>query len=143
MNVPSIVNPKTPTAPGWKRLASPCPILDQQGYPYAIWFHAESGLGCISAVEVAEDLHDVADDKLPHYHLSISAAGERCTSADALWVLAQFDLSDALEDNHVPSGKVRNFWRPVADHLSGRECPCVETEPAISEDRGDYVWRPA
>jgi hypothetical protein len=43
--------------------------------------------------------------------------------------------------NHVPSGRVRNFWRPVADHLSGYECPCVADEPAIREDKGDYVWR--
>jgi hypothetical protein len=31
----------------------------------------------------------------------------------------------------------------VADHLSGYECPCQETEPAIREDKGDFVWRAA
>lgn len=65
----------------------------------------------------------------------------RCTSADALWVLAEFDLLDAKEDNHVPGGKVRNWWRPVADHLSGYECPCTDEEPAVRENKGDYVWR--
>ena len=33
-----------------------------------------------------------------------------------------FGVEGALEDNHVPGGLVRNFWRPVADHLEGREC---------------------
>ena len=45
------------------------------------------------------------------------------------------------EDNHVPGGFVRNFWRPVADRFSGYECACVATEPAIVEDKGDFVWR--
>lgn len=103
------------------------------------WTHDESGLFVITAVEVA---HDPGKPFLgPEYHISISRAGQRCDAAEALWVLAQFDLTEAREDNHVPGGIVRNFWRPVADHLAGYECPCVRDEPAMRENRGDYVWR--
>jgi len=110
------------------------------GYPVEAWEHVQNGLFVLSAVEVATQPGKV--DLGPEYHISISAMGNRrCSSADALWVLAQFDLIDALEDNHVPGGFVRNFWRPVADRFSGYECACVATEPAIVEDKGDFVWR--
>lgn len=139
--VVSIVQPKQPASAGWRRATWwQCPPdLIVLGYPIEAWEHAQSGLFALSAVEVATepDGHSVG----PEYHLSVSINGQRCTSADALFVLAAFGLADAKEDNHVPNGKVRNFWRPVADHLSGYECPCVEHEPAMVEDKGDYVWR--
>jgi hypothetical protein len=96
----------------------------------------------IAAVEYIND--GKADG--PEYHLSISRqhrtlGTQRCSSTEARWVMVQFALDGAKEDNHVPGGKVRNFWRPVADPLVGRECSCVETENAIAEDKGDYVWR--
>jgi hypothetical protein len=109
------------------------------GYPVEAWEHT-SGLFVLSAVEVAVD--KPGETPLgPEYHLSISMNGGRCSSADALFVLAAFGLSDAKEDNHVPNGHVRNFWRYVADNLSGYECACVDNEPAIKEDKGDFVWR--
>lgn len=67
----------------------------------------------------------------------------RCTSLQAKEILRQFGLDGAEEDNHVPHGIVRNFWRPVADRLVGLECACKAEEPAIVEDQGDYVWRPS
>jgi hypothetical protein len=96
----------------------------------------------MSAVEFIDD-GKVAG---PEYHLSISRqhptlGTRRCSSVEARWVLKQFRLEEATEDNHVPGGLVRNFWRPVADPMVGRECPCVEVENAIREDKGDYVWR--
>ena len=139
----SIVKPKRPVVRGWRRARGwNCPEeLAVLGYPVEAWEHPSSGLFALSAVEVA---HDPGAPSLgPEYHLSVSYSGERCTSADAAWALACFNLQDAKEDNHVPFGKVRNFWRPVADNLSGYECPCVDDEPAIRENRGDYVWRPA
>lgn len=137
----SAVAPKHPNGAGW-RLVPGCSLLDAEGYPYACFAHDESGMCVISAVEVAAEV--VGKPAIgPAYHLSVSRYGERCSSADALWVLGQFDLSDAKEDNHVPSGKVRNFWRYVADNLSGLSCPCEATEPTIREDKGDFVWRPA
>lgn len=141
--IQSVINPKQPHPDsawvyqhGWKAPKQ----LSDLGYPVTAWFHAQTGLFVLSAVEVAHD--PGTPDLGPEYHLSISAAGnKRCSHADALWVLAQFDLLDALEDNHVPGGFLRNFWRPVADHLSGYECACVATEPAMVEDKGDFVWR--
>ncbi|WP_066338455.1 hypothetical protein [Azohydromonas lata] len=137
----SIIQPRQPTASGW-RLATwwTCPReLAEIGYPVQAWEHTASGLFVLSAVEVAHD--PGAPDLGPEYHLSISLRGHRCSTADALFALAAFELLDATEDNHVPGGKVRNFWRAVADHLSGHVCPCQDEEPAMREDRGDYVWR--
>lgn len=84
----------------------------------------------------------------PEYHLSIShpvspGVTRRCDRNAARWVLRQFGLEGAKEDNHVPGGQVRNWWRPVADPMVGRECLCVEDEPAIVEDKGDFTWRAA
>lgn len=140
MNI-SIIKPKAPCAKGWAIATwwKAPPQLLALGYPVEAWEHRANGLFVLSALEVAKEEGMPALG--PEYHLSISAMGERCSTADAVWVLGQFDLIDAKEDNHVPNGKVRNFWRPVADHLSGYECPCVDAEPAISEDKGDYVWR--
>lgn len=138
--IESIVKPKRPAGPGWKRVHNPNDaLLDSMGYPHETWVHAGNCMFAISAVEVATDPGRPVLG--PEYHLSISRQGERCTTADALWVLAQFDLLDAKEDNHVPSGRVRNYWRPVADHLSGYECPCTDEKPAVREDKGDFVWR--
>lgn len=137
----SIIKPKKPSRGRTWALALDwiCPPeLKALGYPIAPFRHIESGLFVLSAVEVAIE---GGKNTGPHYHLSISLSGRRCTSADALFVLQSFCLEDALEDNHVPSGRVRNFWRPVTDAQSGMECPCVKTEPAIKEDKGDYVWR--
>lgn len=94
----------------------------------------------LSAVEVAVERDGSSNG--PEFHLSVSMGpGRRIDSKGAKWVKRQFGLEDATEDNHVQSGFVRNFWRPVADHLSGIECPCTETEPKMVEDKGDFVWR--
>jgi len=141
----NLINPKHPGGPGWVRLPPP-PQWATMGYPGETWMHQHYNLCVITAVEVAKDADQV--DRGPEYHISISLQRhvgqvERCTSADALWVLGQFDLVDAEEDNHVPSGRVRNVWRPVADRLVGLECACKDDEPAMREDKGDYVWRGA
>lgn len=141
----SIIQPKAPipSASGWvdaKRMMVNAPQLDALGFPWTAWHHGETGLLVISAVE-KPDPEPGEFDAGPEYHLSISAMGSRCSSADAMWALGQFGLADAKEDNHVPSGRVRNFWRPVADRFSGFECPCQDSEPAIREDKGDFIWR--
>jgi hypothetical protein len=113
------------------------------GFPARSFLHKD-GLFAISAVEVASDKDGI--DRGFEYHISISrqlsAGPVRCSSNDARWVLDQFGLEGAEEDNHVPYGKVRNFWRAVATPLIGIECVCKEEEPAIREDKGDFVWRP-
>lgn len=138
-----IIKPKRPVGPGWRQCPPP-PAWVTLGYAGERWEHAENRLHVISAVEVADDGDGI--EKGPEYHISVStwnAAGatQRCSSADALWMLAAFDLLDGKEDNHVPGGLVRNFWRPVADQLIGLECKCQDIEPAIVEDKGDYIWR--
>ena len=136
METESIIKPKSPAGPGWRKIDAPAPELEKMGYPYEIWAHDDNGLGVISAVEVASD-----EDLGPECHISVSAFGNRCSGSDALWVLQQFDMVDSDEDNHVPGGNVRNFWQPVNRDLVGHVCPCKETESAIKEDKGDYVWR--
>lgn len=136
----SLINPKRPKHTGWTRLHTPLPELERRGYPYEVWAHYGNELGVITAIEVAAEAEGTPPLG-PAYHISVSAFGQRCSSADATWVLAQFDCTDALEDNHVPGGQVRNFWRYVADGLSGRVCQCVDVEAEIREDKGDYVWR--
>jgi len=110
------------------------------GFDAIAFRHMDSDLCVISAVEVAKD-EPGAEHIGPEYHVSISKRAQRCSSQEAKWVLKQFNMEDAEEDNHVPNGKVRNFWRPVSDRLSGYQCPCKDSEPAITEDKGDYVWR--
>ena len=107
----SVIKPKRPIVQGW-RTANwwHCPPeLADLGYPVDAWEHPSSGLFCLSAVEVAHDPGQL--DIGPEYHLSVSLNGQRCSSGDALYALHSFGLQDAKEDNHVPSGKVRNFWR--------------------------------
>jgi hypothetical protein len=137
----SIIKPKRPAWPAWRPAAwwTCPPELAALGYPVEAWEHPETGMFALSAVEVAREPGE--PDLGPEYHLSVSRGGERCSAADARWVLGQFGLVDAKEDNHVPGGRVRNFWRPVADGLSGYECPCIDDEPAMREDKGDFVWR--
>lgn len=136
----AIVRPLRPAAQrGWIRLPDP-PAWVTLGYDAERWLHLSSNLSVITAVEVAKDGDGI--DRGPEYHISISLGGRaRCSSMQARHVLRDFGCEGAEEDNHVPHGIVRNFWRPVADRLVGIECACKADEPAIVEDRGDYVWR--
>ena len=139
--VRSIISVPRPRLAGWREV--PTDGIPTKG-PKRAFFHDASSLAVISAVEFIDD--GKVDG--PEYHLSISRqhrtlGTRRCSSTEARWVLVQFGVEGAVEDNHVPGGLVRNFWRPVADHLVGRECLCVADENAISEDQGDFVWRAA
>lgn len=134
-----IIAPLSPKAgTGWV-LMPPVPAWVTLGFAGEAYRHRSAGLSVISAVEVAKDADGI--DRGPEYHISVSRHGERCSSADARKVLADFGMDGGEEDNHVPGGKVRNFWRPVADRFVGLECACKDQEPAIVEDKGDYVWR--
>lgn len=144
-----IIQPKRPIVAGWTKMPPP-PAWVTLGYAGEAWYHEGTALGVISAVEVAKDADGI--DRGPEYHISISkrvrngtpsGATARCTSQEAAEVLRQFGLDGAEEDNHVPNGMVRNFWRPVADRFVGLECACKDQEPAIRQDKGDYVWRGA
>jgi hypothetical protein len=138
---PCIVKVLTPKGEGWREI--PMDKRYSLGFPSRAFIH-KSNLAVISAVEVASE---PGMDKGFEYHISISkqfsnGTAKRCDSNEAKWVLNQFGLDGAEEDNHVPHGIVRNFWRPVADRLVGIECPCKEEEPEVREDKGDFVWRP-
>lgn len=130
-----------PKGSGWREI----PVRSGAfGYPARCFFYDAQSLAAISAVEVADD---GKIDKGPEYHISISKQSVlgpyRCDTNEAEWVLRQFGLDGAEEDNHVPDGVVRNFWRPVANKLIGLECDCKAEEPAIRENKGDFIWRPA
>jgi len=129
---PSVIKPLYPKGAGWMEISTESmPIM----YPTRAFRHKD--LCVISAVEVP-------DRKIGfEYHISITKQGiARCDSNAAKWVLKQFGLEGWEEDNHVPYGIARHFWRPVAENLVGMECKCKESEPVIIEDKGDYIWRP-
>ena len=139
--VQSIVAALRPRVLGWSEVST-SRLPAAAVAPCRAFVHDESGLGVLSAVEFIDDGR--VDG--PEYHLSISRqhrtlGTRRCSSTEARWVLVQFGMDGAREDNHVPNGRVRNFWRPVADPMVGRECLCVARENAIVEDKGDFIWR--
>lgn len=119
----------------------------KDGFPAERWFHYATDIQVLTAVEAVREKHG---ERRPEYHLSASQSRwsrgrfsiERLDTNAAKWVLAEFGLLDAEEDNHVPHGRVRNFWRPVASPLVGQECPCKAEEVAITENKGDFIWRP-
>lgn len=112
------------------------------------WIHKQELFSVLSAVEVVAE--GPGKEPRPEYHVSIARLrlhhlGKpevlRVDSATALEVLRMFECEGFLEDNHVPGGLVRNFWRPVAGNYVGQVCQCQETEPTMREDKGDYIWR--
>lgn len=131
-----VISPRRPTNDNWAQQPMTPFLATHLAAGAELWVHPE-GFAVISAVEAPD-----ADTIGPEYHLSISKNGGRCDSLEALQILLEFDADGALEDNHV-GGITRNFWRPVADNMVGYVCPCQRTEVAITENKGDYVWRPA
>ena len=128
----SAVQPKTTRKDGWINCGQADPYMTL-GYPGFVFENPQLNLFVITAVEVMESGAT--------YHLSMSRDGHRCSRAEAKYILKCFGMQDAEEDNHVPSGVARNFFLPVNENLIGHECPCKVTEPAIVEDKGEYVWR--
>ena len=135
----SIIQTLKPRNAAWREMPPP-------NLPEAIairkWYHPELLFQAISAVEYIEE----GEKAGPEYHLSFSKFNsnggvKRVTTNEANWLLDQFGLEGAFEDNHVPGGVVRNFWRTVREDLVGLECACTDTENTIKEDKGDYVWR--
>lgn len=145
MSLQSVIQPLRPTGHGWQDCGD---ATFAPGYPCQRWYHQSTQLQVLSAVEVATDKDGI--DRGPEYHISICKVDfekrtpkpQRCQFLDAIWVLKQFKLEGAEEDNHVPNGVVRNFWRTVAEPMIGLQCECKADEPVIREDKGDYVWRP-
>ncbi|MCK9468249.1 MAG: hypothetical protein M0Q49_02425 [Porticoccaceae bacterium] len=134
----SIIRPKRPAGIGWVRRRVVLPTE----FDTEAWHFAGRQLYVISAVEVADGLLAAAGDPIPQYHLSVSKSTPlgpaRCSLEEAHWVLDQFGVPEALEDNHGPL--IRSFWRPVADQYAGVDCSCKDNEAAIVD--GDFEWRP-
>ena len=141
----SIIKPKRPLFEGWVRQPDP-PQWVSLGFECEAWFLPSAGFTVFSAVAVAKDNDGI--ERGPEYHLSMSRVARegpprRVSLQDAKQILKHFGVDGAEEDNHVPGGVVRNFWRPVAENMIGLECACKDDEPTIREDKGDYVWRGA
>lgn len=139
--ITSLISLPVPRGPGWIEVANARALM-RVAHPLRAWNYSAENIFAIIAVEFIDD--GKVDG--PEFHLSIShpispGVVGRVNRNDSRWVLRQFGMEGSKEDNHVPDGKARNFWLPVAKSMIGRECPCVETENAIVEDRGDYVWR--
>ncbi len=145
-----IILPLVPMGAHWIRVDVP-PPLRRLGYPAEAWLGPLSGDRYVQVFSCVEVARDPGQPELgPEYHISMSCrrtdpaddrGPERVDANDARAVLAQFGLDGWTEDNHVPGGKVRNFWRPVAEPLVGWVCHCVDEEPAMHENGGDFVWR--
>lgn len=140
--IQSIIKPKAPKGEGWIYYGAG-PDLTGGGFEVQRWYYPDQGFFVLSAVEVAHDPNDI--EKGPEYHVSLSnrkyGHPVRVDRNGARFVLKAFGMEDADEDNHVPGGVVRNYWRPVAEKLVGHVCPCKDEEPAMVEDKGDFVWR--
>lgn len=140
--IESIIKPKAPKGTGWRDLGRK-PDLTGGGFEVQAWYYPDQGFFVLSAVEVARDADDI--EKGPEYHISISdrssGTPKRIDRNGARFVIKAFGMEDANEDNHVPFGVVRNYWMPVNESLVGHVCPCQDKEPAMVEDKGDFVWR--
>lgn len=138
----SIIKPLRPDGSGWHGPVG-LPTRVTLGFEGYAWTHPKLGVSVISAVEVAKDKDGI--ERGPEYHVSIAAMGPvgpgRCPSDVATLVLRAFGALDGWEeDNHVPNGVARNYWRPVAETMIGMDCACKATEHVVIE--GDYEHRP-
>lgn len=148
MNTPLIVHPFRPLSErGWEEWQVVTSHWEKQPYAIARWYNRANEVSVISSIEMVEESY--GKPPRPEYHISVSGLAYvgveiyRCSEQRAQWVLKKFGAENFTQDNHVPNGKVRNYWRPVADPLAGQSCPCIEVEPAVKEMKGDYIWRDA
>lgn len=147
LGLPAIVSPLRPRGRGWTQIAVDTSLWPRQPYVIEGWRNRVHEVQVFSAVESVRPEGET-EPRL-EYHISITgyndekSKGYRCSASRARWVLREFGLDGHFEDNHVPHGIVRNFWRPVAEPLVGQVCPCVDEEPAMREMKGDYIWRGA
>jgi hypothetical protein len=147
MAIPNVVASLRPlNLAGWVRWPIPLGSDLERIAGAELWFNESHMVLVCSAVEsiAGED-----DKARAEYHLSVSRRVRdrsevyRCDMDTARWAIRQFGFDGAEEDNHVPHGKVRNFFRPFAWNAVGQACICKASEPKIIEDKGDYVWRDA
>lgn len=145
--LPLIVKPYRPTTGGWIRVEVAWPRDRLQPYVIEKYYNRGQELQVITAIEMVEPDGVVKLAPRAEFHVSVSGlkwmapAPYRVSDSRARWAMRQFGFDGYTEDNHVPDGIARNYWRPLADHLQGEVCKCLEREPAIHAMKGDYVWR--
>lgn len=116
-------------------------------YVYERYWSRVHELSVITAIEVVQPDSDLGLVPRPEYHVSVTGlkylaeAPYRVSDSRGRYAMKLFGFEGYTEDNHVPDGKARNYWRPVDDKMAGEICRCVEREPAVREMKGDYVWR--
>jgi len=143
--VPLIIRPLKPKGPGWIEWDCDTTRWPRKPIEAHRYYNRANEVQVISALENVQERPGV--ESWVEYHVSVSgvkygsARPYRISEKRAQWTLREFGLDGSTQDNHVPGGVVRNYWRPIAEPNVGRECPCVETESKITEMKGDYVWR--
>lgn len=119
--------------------------LEQQCYAVERYYNQALEVQVITAIEALEQ-----PDRSTRFEYHISVTGcraqthrvYRCSDQTAKCALEMFGFTNYAEDNHVPGGLARNYWRPVVE-TQDPGCECFDTEPKIIEDKGDYIWRHA
>lgn len=138
-----IIQPLAPSGPDWLPYGDVRATL-RSAYPVTAWENRVLKLFVMSAVEVATDTDRIS--RGPEYHISVSkqihrGLPTRCSREEGEFVLREFGHLDGWEeDNHIPNGQVRNYWRAVAENMIGRKCACKESEHLVVE--GDFEHRP-
>ena len=90
----------------------------------------------ISALEIAE-APDGRGDRIPQWHVSVSASGRRPSDRELRRALKAFGMIRAEEDNHHP-GLARHFWLTL-DPSRRVDCQCKVDEVTIRDADG-YTW---
>lgn len=148
LGLPAILKPFRPITGGWVEWQANWRSWGPDGaVPYVIerWYNRGQELQVLSSIE-SVDPEDGSGRRL-EYHVSVSGLKYgadrpyRVSDSRARFALKAFGFDGYTEDNHVPHGIVRNYWRPIEDRLQGIECPCVDEEPAFREMQGDFTWR--
>lgn len=100
------MKPLRPSGKGWvgKPFLVPNPLLSKSARG---WEHPATGTLVISSVDPSG-----ANGQL-EYHLSVSLYSRRCTTDEAMAVLAIFGMDNAQEDDAGYINEVRHFWQPV------------------------------
>lgn len=90
--------PKRPAGMGWARMDAADDARER-------WVHAGAELVAVT---------EVLGEARPAYRITLSlTGGGRCSAADVLFALADFDLLEAQEDHFGQHGQARIFESPV------------------------------
>ena len=125
------VKPRRPTGKGWRYRGHPAlPGLRHAEH----WAH-DSGIHCLSSIDVADQDYHGSGVVAPHFHVSatmrVILPARACTDQEMELVRGAFDLGGAEEDNHG-RGIARHLWAVVGRDREPK-CPCKQDQDAIVE----------